>query len=127
MDMFIIKNLLTSWKISLFRFLIVTMFTIITLQSAPISKAWAEDESPAAELGIGAVSFVATIPYGCIKLAYAGLGAIIGGLTYLLTGANADAAGKIWDQTMRGTYVITPSHLSGEEPVRFFGHDPTST
>jgi hypothetical protein len=125
--MFITKNFLTSLKTSLFSFLVVTVFTLITLQSAPTSIAWAEEKSPAAELGAGAVSFVATIPYGCIKLAYAGLGAIIGGFTYLLTGANADAAGKIWDQTMRGTYVITPSHLAGDEPVRFFGQDPASS
>ena len=120
-------NVLTSWKTSLFRVLVATLFTFITFHSAATSIAWAEEKSPAAELGVGAVSFVATIPYGCIKLAYAGMGAIIGGLTYLLTGANADAAGKVWDQTMRGTYVITPSHLAGDEPVRFFGHDPAST
>ena len=120
-------NVLASWKPSLFRLLVVTVFTLLTLQSAPTTKAWAEEKSPAAELGVGAASFVATIPYGCIKLAYAGMGAIIGGLTYLFTGANADAAGRVWDQTMRGTYVITPSHLAGDEPVRFFGHDPAST
>ncbi len=123
----ITMNVLTSWKTSLFRLLVATLFTVITFHSATIPIAWAEEKSPAGELGVGAVSFVATIPYGCIKLAYAGVGAIIGGLTYLLTGANADAAGRVWDQTMRGTYVITPSHLAGDEPVRFFGHDPAST
>ncbi|UCE64656.1 MAG: hypothetical protein JSU59_05885 [Nitrospirota bacterium] len=119
-------NFLNSWKTSLFRFLVATVFTLLTFQSAAPSIAWAEEKSPAADLVVGAVSFVATIPYGCIKLAYAGMGAIIGGLTYLLTGANAEAAGRVWDQTMRGTYVITPSHLAGDEPVRFFGHDPAS-
>ncbi len=125
--MFTTKHFLTSWKTSLFRFLVVTVFTLITFQSAPTSIAWAEEKSAASELGAGAVSFIATIPYGCIKLAYAGVGAIIGGVTYLLTGANEEAADRIWDQTMRGTYVITPSHLAGDEPVRFFGHDPAST
>ena len=121
------KNLLSAWKISMFRCLLVTVFTILTLQNAPTSVAWAEEQSAGAELGVGAASFIATLPYGCIKLAYAGMGAIIGGFTYLLTGANEAAAARIWDQTMRGTYVITPSHLAGDEPVRFFGHDPAST
>lgn len=125
--MSITKNLLTSWKTSLFRFLVLTLFTIIIIQSAPTSTAWAEETSAASELGMGAVSFIATIPYGCIKLAYAGMGAVIGGFTYLLTGANADAAGTIWDQTMRGTYVITPSHLAGDQPVQFFGQAPASS
>ena len=121
------KSLFHSWNILVGRFLLVTVFTILTLQSAPASVAWAEEQSSGAELGVGAASFIATIPYGCIKLAYAGMGAIIGGFTYLLTGANEDAASRVWDQTMRGTYVITPAHLAGDEPVRFFGHDPAST
>ena len=125
--MFTTKHLLSSGKPFLFRTLVVTVFTLFILQSALTPAARAEEKSAGAELGAGAVSFIATIPYGCIKLAYAGMGAIIGGITYLLTGANEEAAGRIWDQTMRGTYVITPSHLAGDEQVRFFGHDPASS
>jgi hypothetical protein len=121
------QNALNPWKTSLYRLLVLTAFLSIPFQSIPNSIAWAEEKNAASELGMGAVSFVATIPYGCIKLAYAGMGAIVGGFTYLLTGANTEAASRIWDQTMRGTYVITPSHLAGDEPVRFFGHDPASS
>ena len=119
--MFITKKLLKSLKMSLFRFMTVTMFTLILLQGAPTSMVWAEDQSPAGGMGMGLASFISTIPYGCVKLAYATLGAIIGGFTYVLTGANADAAGQIWNKSMNGTYVLTPAHLSGEEPILFFG------
>jgi len=77
-------------------------------------------------MGMGLVSFVATIPYGCVKIAYATLGAIIGGFTYVLTGANADAAGTIWVKSMDGTYVLTPAHLYGKEPILFFGDEATT-
>ena len=119
--MFIPKTQLSFWKTSLVRFFVISVFTLVALQGTPTPMAWAEEENPAEGMGIGVASFVATIPYGCIKLAYASLGAIIGGFTYLLTGANEEAASKVWDQTMKGTYVLTPAHLAGEEPIRFMG------
>lgn len=119
--MFITKKLLTSLKTCLFRFLTVTMFTVILLQSAPLQVAWAEEENPAAGYALGLVSFAASIPYGCVKIAYATLGAIVGGFTYVLTGANADAGGAIWNKSMNGDYVLTPAHLTGKKTIRFFG------
>ena len=119
--MFIHKNFLRSVKKSLVFCLTVTLFTMILLQSTPSSMAWAEDQNPAGGMGLGLASFITTIPYGCFKIAYATLGAVIGGFTYVLTGANADAAGVIWNKSMNGTYVLTPDHLRGKKPVRFFG------
>ena len=124
--MFTTRQYLTSWKLPILRVCMVAILATMVFQGALIPPALAEEESVGSEFGMGVGSFIATLPYGCVKLAYAGMGAIIGGFAYLLTGANADAAGKIWDQTMRGTYVITPSHLSGEQPVRFFGAEPSS-
>ena len=106
-------------KFVLFRLFTVIMLTLMLLQSP--STLWAEDGNAAADMGLGIASFVTTLPYGALKLAYAGLGAIFGGFTYVLTAGNQDAAQNIWDKSLLGTYVLTPSHLTGEKPIRFIG------
>lgn len=81
-------------------------------------------ENTGTQYGLGVASFFSSLPYGVIKFAYATFGGIIGGITYALTAGNERAANSVWDTSMRGTYVITPRHLKGEEPVRFFGVPP---
>jgi hypothetical protein len=87
--------------------------------------AFARDDS-ASEAGLGAASVLLTIPYGAVKVAYAILGGITGGVAYVVTGGNLKAAQSVWDTSMRGTYIITPEHLRGEKPVRFLGAPPES-
>ncbi|MSR25113.1 MAG: hypothetical protein EXR96_08505 [Nitrospiraceae bacterium] len=83
-----------------------------------------DTENTGTQYGLGVVSFVISIPYSALKLAFATTGGIIGGFTYLFSSGNQKAANSVWDTSMRGTYVITPRHLKGEEPVRFFGVPP---
>ena len=110
-----------SWKRFLSQFLTTVILTTILFQGIPTSTAWAETGNAAADMGLGIASFISTLPYGAVKLAYAGLGAIIGGFTYVLTAGNEDAAGTVWEKSLLGTYVLTPSHLTGDEPIRFIG------
>ncbi|GAB4354875.1 MAG: hypothetical protein Kow0060_06350 [Methylohalobius crimeensis] len=79
--------------------------------------------SATGDLITGFASFLVTPVYGAFKLTFAGLGAITGGLTWLFTGGDTATAQKIWNPSMRGTYIITPDHLAGREPIRFIG-DP---
>lgn len=85
------------------------------VQAAPLSS------NAAADIGLGFASFITTIPYGAVKVAYATLGGIVGGLTYGLTLGNCEAAHAVWERSMLGTYVLTPSHLTGERKIRFIG------
>ena len=101
--------------------LTTVLLATILFQVTPTSTAWAETGNTAADMGLGIASFITTLPYGAVKLAYAGLGAIIGGFTYVLTVGNEDAAGTVWEKSLLGTYVLTPSHLTGDEPIRFIG------
>lgn len=91
-----------------------------------LPPAWAKEEKQdtASEAGLGAASVLLSIPYGAVKIAYAILGGITGGFTYALTGGNLKAAQAVWDTSLRGTYIITPDHLRGEKPIRFFGVPP---
>jgi hypothetical protein len=68
-----------------------------------------------------AASWLVTIPYGALKVGFALLGGVVGGMTYALSGGDTEAAKSVWKTTMYGTYIITPSHLKGERPIRFLG------
>ena len=75
-------------------------------------------------LGYGFGSVVASIFYSPVKVTYAGLGLLTGGVGYLLTAGRADVANDIIFPAVRGDYLITPNHLKGEEPVVFIGSQP---
>lgn len=83
--------------------------------------AYEDEGSTATQAGLGAASFLLTIPYGITKVVFAGVGGIVGGLAYVFSGANEETAKNIWTTSIYGTYVITPDHLKGNKAVRFFG------
>ncbi|HSN03645.1 MAG TPA: hypothetical protein VLS44_01595 [Nitrospira sp.] len=62
-----------------------------------------------------------TIPYLACKGAFAIVGGVVGGLTYVFSGLNENAAKNVWTTSMYGTYIITPEHLSGDKAIRFLG------
>ena len=76
---------------------------------------------PVEQAGLGVVSALLTLPYGPAKIVYAGLGGIVGGATWVLTGGNAETAKTVWEPSFYGDYVITPDHILGKKPLRFFG------
>ena len=106
--------------------LVVTLFFVSSLLLAlPVAMAQEEESSDKmSEAGLGAASVLLTIPYGVTKVVYAILGGIVGSFTWVLTGGNTEVAKEVWDPSFNGTYVITPDHLRGKEPVRFFGNPP---
>ena len=83
-----------------------------------------EDLDPVEEAGLGVASALLTLPYGPAKIVYAGLGGIVGGFTWVLTGGNTETAQAVWEPSFYGDYVITPEHLKGATPLRFFGVSP---
>ena len=105
-------------------FLVVFSLAVV---NAPGMGYAAEDDNesdPWSEAGLGVASGVLTIVYLPFKVVYAAVGSIIGGFTYALTGGDLETAQAVWEPSLFGTYVITPSHLQGDEPVRFYGVEP---
>ena len=100
--------------------LIVFAF-VVGIGTPVVSFAAEEESSPSNEAALGAGSFFLTLVYSPVKLAYAILGGVVGGFTYVLTGFDLETAQGVWEPSVYGTYVITPDHLKGNEPVRFFG------
>ena len=85
--------------------------------AAEVVEEWDEGHPSVVWVGVA----VTNIFYAPAKLAYAAGGGIVGGLTWLFGGGDTEAANSVWDSSVRGTYLITPSMLEGREDVRFFG------
>lgn len=83
-----------------------------------------EEQQAGQNFGWGVGSVLASALYSPFKLTYAGLGLITGGLGFVLSGGRPDVANNIIYPAIQGDYVITPSHLKGEEPVIFLGPPP---
>ncbi len=79
-----------------------------------------EDSSFGLHIASGALSIL----YTPIKLVYAGLGGLMGGMAYMVTGGNEQVTQSIWDASVQGTYWLTPQHLQGHVPIHFKG-EPT--
>ena len=94
--------------------------------SQPQNDPWepkVQDAPPAQkdDLGIQVASGSLSLLYCPAKLLYAGVGSVIGGFAYVLSGGNDQVADNIWVASLQGTYIIRPSHLRGDEPVNFMG------
>ena len=98
------------------------VFALVVGFGAPVASFAADAESsPSNEAALGVGSFFLTLVYTPVKMAYAILGGVVGGFTYALTGGDLETAQDVWEPSVYGTYVITPDHLKGNEPVRFVG------
>lgn len=117
-----------AFALALFLFLPFSLPTLSAAQNlpqeAPPPSEERTDEQAAQDFGYGVSSILASVLYSPFKLTYAGLGLITGGLGFILSGGRPDVANNIIYPAIQGDYVITPSHLKGEEPVIFLGPSP---
>jgi hypothetical protein len=91
----------------------------ITLQAGP---AWAD--SQAAEAGIGTAAALTSLIYGPVKVCYATLGLVIGGVAWGLSGGDGEVMNAILTPAVRGDYVVTPEMLRGSDDIELFGRNP---
>jgi hypothetical protein len=73
------------------------------------------------DAGWGSLAALCNFLYMPSKLVYAAIGGLTGGLAYLVTVGNEDAANGVWAPSLGGTYVLTPAMLRGEDPILFSG------
>lgn len=94
---------------------------------APFSANSSEVDSGETEssLGLQVASGALSILYTPVKVVYAGLGGIIGGLAYVVTAGNDRVAQSIWGVSLEGDYWVTPAHLEGNKPLHFQGQSTT--
>ena len=93
---------------------------LITLTGNPAIAQEVPETSPQGA-GLQAASWLATIPYGTVKVVYSLVGGIVGGLTWALTGGNTEIAKAVWIPSMTGHYIVQPENLTGDKPLHFMG------
>ncbi len=106
---------------SLTRTLIAVQLGIALLVAAPAARAQPEDESVAFEGVVGVGSALCTLVYSPLKVAYAIGGSVVAGLAWMWTMGDTSIAGPIFLTSVRGDYVVTPSHLAGQRELHFLG------
>ena len=94
------------------RFIVLFIATLLLAQGAGIAQA---ASSTAGDLGYGFLSVLTTLGWAPIKVTYAVLGLTVGGLGYVLSGGNEAVPKYVINPACKGTYVITPKILKGEE------------
>ncbi len=115
-------------RLALAFFLILSLPTLSAAQNLPPPEPAPveidEEQQAGQDFGWGVGSVLASVFYSPLKLTYAGLGLITGGLGFVLSGGRPDVANNIIYPAIMGDYIITPSHLKGEKPVIFLGPPP---
>ena len=79
------------------------------------------NESTWAQAGLGLLSIASNVLYAPAKIIYGGLGLVTGGAGWILTGGDSEVAGRIFTPSLRGTYILTPRHLMGDDAIHFVG------
>ena len=110
----------TAWiskRTAAFRLVAATALVGVALAGAPESAR----AGNAAEAGWGIGSALASLAYGPVKLGYAAVGVVFGGVSWGLSGGDPYLVDTVIAPAVRGDYVVTPSHLRGERKLVFVG------
>jgi hypothetical protein len=106
-------------RINSMRVAVMMGVLVLVLQASPVRA-----ESTPSNGGWGSAAVVSSLVYGPVKMVYSTLGVVFGGLAWALSGGDAGVLTAVVSPAVRGDYVITPSHLRGEQPVEFIGRQP---
>lgn len=105
------------------RLVVLLAFVFVVATSPGLAQAQ-QQEATWENGGLGAAAALCSLIYGPVKVATAVLGLVVGGLSYPLSGGDADVTMRVINTSVRGDYVVTPSHLRGERPLEFWGRAP---
>jgi hypothetical protein len=93
----------------------VALGLLIAGTGNPAIAAEQSGTSPEGAAGLQAVSWLASVPYGAVKVAYALGGGIV------MSGGDTEAAKAVWVPSMTGDYIVQPENLTGDKPLHFMG------
>ena len=99
--------------------------TACLLASPSVVLAGDHTKEVSQESGLGIAAALSSLIYSPVKVVYAVGGLVIGSLAWVFTAGDTTVADKVYVRSLRGTYVITPEILKGEEPLVFIGRDPS--
>lgn len=103
----------------------LALLAVILVVATSPALAQAQSSEPTYETGgLGVASALCSLVYGPVKVATAILGLVVGGLSFPLSGGDSDVTMRVINTSVRGDYVVTPSHLRGDKPLEFWGRAP---
>jgi hypothetical protein len=73
------------------------------------------------EAGMGMATVFANLFYMPVKIGYATLGGLTGGLAYCVTGGSARTAERVWVSALGGDYVLNQDMVAGHQRIKFSG------
>ncbi len=94
---------------------------------APMSAGANEVSEAANEGGLGVAAALASLVYGPVKVAYSLGGTAVAGCAWLFSAGDSEVANTVLTRAVRGSYVITPAALRGEEEIEFIGRSSVYT
>ena len=97
---------------------LVTSAALVSMLAAPAAV---RAEEPAESAGWGVLAVFANVGYMPVKTVYALMGGLTGGLAFACTGGDLETASSVWEPSLGGTYVLTPSMIRGEDSILFAG------
>jgi len=100
------------------------MVVLVSLLLVAPRPSMAAERSAWGEAGIGVLSVLSSFIYGPVKVLYAAAGTLTAGLAFALTGGQRDLAQVLIARSLRGDYLVTDEHLTGQRPLIFVGRDP---
>jgi hypothetical protein len=99
---------------------VILVSALVVFQANP---AWSASDTARAA-GVGAAAALSSLVYGPVKLVYAALGGIVGGIAWGLSGGDSEVKDAVIMPAVRGDYVVTPANIRGEEKLEFVGRRP---
>jgi hypothetical protein len=102
------------------------VIVLATVMLRPVAGR-ATEYTPASEFGLGVGAAASNLIYTPVKVTMAVGGLVVGAVAGFLTGGDTRSAYAVWVPAASGTYLLTPSHLDGTEPIEFFGSDYADT
>ena len=106
-------------RINAMRVTVMLGVLVLLLQASPASA-----DSKGASVGLGSAAVISSLVYGPVKMAYSIVGVVFGGIAWGLSGGDTEVMSAVITPAVRGDYVVTPSHLRGEEHLEFIGRQP---
>jgi hypothetical protein len=105
------------------RLLLVGVLAVTLLGAPSVGFAGEKAAAVSRESGLGAAAAISSLVYGPVKVLYAVGGLVIGSFAWVFTAGDSQVAEQVFTRSLRGTYVITPEILVGEERLEFIGRD----
>ena len=99
---------------------LVTCLLAITLQPNGVRA----EEGGAGSAAAGPAAGLCTLIYSPLKITYAALGLVIGGIAWGLSAGDASVLHALVTPSIRGDYVVTPDHIRRRRKLEFFGREP---